>query len=417
MKKIVCSVIFCLLATTIFSQQKIITGADRTEAYIPLLKGKRIGVFANHTSQINGVHLVDSLIKRGIKITKAFGPEHGFRGKADAGEKVDNYIDDATGIPVISLYGKKRKPNAEDLADIDILLFDIQDVGVRFYTYISSLEEFIEAALENKKPLLILDRPNPNGHYVDGPVLDTAYKSFVGMQPIPIVYGMTIGEYAFMIAGEKRFSQKANAQYDYYKTAQNSTDTPFHFQVIKCKNYNHKTFYELPVKPSPNLADMESIYWYPSTCFFEGTVCSEGRGTEHPFCIFGHPSLKEKYNYSFTPISRDGAKDPKLKNELCYGYNLYNNNFAKTRKKVDNKIQLKYIIDVYKKFPEKNNFFIKPKTDVPTNYVFNKLAGNSLLMQQIKDGKTEKLIRKSWEVDLKKFKEIRKKYLLYKDFE
>lgn len=400
-----------------FSQEKVITGAERTEVYLPLLKGKRVGIFANHTSQINGVHLVDTLLKRGVKIVKAFGPEHGFRGKADAGDKVDNYIDDATGIPVISLYGKKRKPSAEDLADVDVLLFDIQDVGVRFYTYISSLEEFMETAFEHKKPLLLLDRPNPNGHYVDGPVLDTAYKSFIGMQPVPVVYGMTMGEYAFMLAGEKRFSANANAQYSYYQTAQNSADTAFHFQVIKCVNYNHKTLYELPVKPSPNLADMESIYWYPSTCFFEGTVLSEGRGTDHPFCIFGHPSLKLKNAYTFTPTSRDGAKEPKLKNQTCYGWNLYTGSLTATRKKVANKLQLKYLLEAYKNFENKETFFIKPKSEKPTDYFFNKLAGNSILMQQLKDGKTEKQIRRSWKEGLYQFKIVRKKYLLYEDFE
>jgi uncharacterized protein YbbC (DUF1343 family) len=391
---------------------KIITGADRTEVYIPLLKGKRVAVFANHTAVIGNTHLVDSLLKRGVNIVKAFGPEHGFRGTADAGQKMDNYIDPATGIPVISLYGKKRRPSAEDLADVDILIFDIQDVGVRFYTYISSLQEYMEAAFENSKPLLILDRPNPNGHYVDGPVLDTAYRSFIGMQPVPIVYGMTIGEYAFMLAGEKWLSPKANAKHDYYKTAENSADTPFHFLVLKCKNYDHNSKYELPVKPSPNLPDYASVYWYPSTCFFEGTVLSEGRGTDHPFCIFGHPDLP-KTLFSFTPTAREGAANPKLKDKRCFGWNVYDTK-AEVLKQVDNQVQLKWILQAYKMFPNKDSFFLRPKTGA---YFFDKLAGDDSLRKQIIAGKTEYEIRAGWEPKLEAFKAIRKKYLMYTDFE
>src|SRR5687767_12278353 len=240
-------------ATAAPGNKKIMTGAERMEVYLPLLQGKRVGIFANHTSIVGTTNLVDTLKKRGVQIKVIFGPEHGFRGTADAGEKIGNYTDEKTGIPVVSLYGSKHKPSADDLKDVDLLIFDIQDVGVRFYTYISSLQEYMEAAFENNKPLLILDRPNPNGFYVDGPVLDSKFKSFIGMQPIPIVYGMTMGEYAFMIAGEKWLSEKANQKHDYYKTAQNSADTPFHFQVIKCQNYTHKSKYVLPVKPSPNI--------------------------------------------------------------------------------------------------------------------------------------------------------------------
>jgi uncharacterized protein YbbC (DUF1343 family) len=391
---------------------RVVTGAERTEVYVPLLKNKRVAVFANHTATIGSTHLVDSLKKLGINIVKAFGPEHGFRGTADAGAKVDNYIDETTGIPVISLYGKKRKPSADDLADVDILLFDIQDVGVRFYTFISSLQEFIEAAFENSKPLMILDRPNPNGHYVDGPVLDTAYKSFVGMQPVPIVYGMTVGEYAMMIAGERWLTPKANAKHDYYKVAENSADTAFHFLVIKCKNYDHTSKYELPLKPSPNLPDYASIYWYPSTCFFEGTVLSEGRGTDHPFCIFGHPLLPKNL-YSFTPTPRDGATAPKQMNKLCYGWNLYDTK-ANVLKKVNGRIQLKYLLDAYQLFPGKDSFFIRPKSG---QYFFDKLAGDDNLRKQIVAGKTEAEIRASWQPKLDAFKKTRKKYLLYKDFE
>ncbi|MDP3665865.1 MAG: DUF1343 domain-containing protein [Sediminibacterium sp.] len=393
----------------------ILPAAYRTQVYLPLLKGKRVGVFANHTATIGHKHLVDSLFSLGINITKAFGPEHGFRGTADAGEKIDNYIDAATGIPVISLYGKKRKPSAEDLADVDILLFDIQDVGTRFYTFISSLQEFMEVAFENSKPLIILDRPNPNGFYVDGPVLDTAYKSFVGMQPIPTVYGMTMAEYAMMIAGERWLSEKANKKYEYYQRAQNSADTAFHFQIIKCGNYTHKSKYILPVKPSPNIPDMASVYWYGSNCLFEGTVLSEGRGTDHPFVIFGHPSLP-KHLYAFTPTSRDGAKEPKLKDQLSYGWNLFGTN-EETLQRVDNKVQIKYLLEAYRLFPDKENFFIKPKNGNATGSFFNKLAGNSELMDQIKAGKTEAEIRQSWQPKLAVFKTIRKKYLLYPDFE
>lgn len=400
---------------SIAQNKKIIPGADRPERYLQYLQGKRIGVFANHTSVVGDMHLVDFLIKSNIKVTKAFGPEHGFRGKADAGEKIDNYIDSETGIPVISLYGKKRRPSAEDLADVDIMLFDIQDVGVRFYTFISSLEEYMIAALENKKPLIILDRPNPNGFYIDGPVLEMEYKSFVGMKPVPIVYGMTIAEYAIMIAGEKWLTPKANEQWEYYKYAAPTADTLFRFQVIPCANYSHKSLYELPVKPSPNLPHIQSIYWYPTTCFFEGTVLSEGRGTDHPFCIFGHPSINPTNKFAFTPTSRDGAKEPKLKNQLSYGWNLFDEK-NKVKEKVDGKIQIQYLIDAYNAFPDKDNFFLHPKSKKTTDYFFNKLAGNSILMQQIIEGKSEAEIRASWKEKLDAFKRIRKYYLLYEDF-
>lgn len=393
----------------------IMPAAYRTSVYLPLLRGKRVGVFANHTATIGNRHLVDTLLSLGIRITKAFGPEHGFRGTADAGQTIENYTDPGTGIPVISLYGSKHKPSAADLADLDILLFDIQDVGTRFYTFISSLQEFMEAAFENSKPLLILDRPNPNGFYVDGPVLDTAYKSFVGMQPVPTVYGMTIAEYAFMIAGERWLTPKANERYDYYKRAQNSADTLFHFQVIKCANYTHAGRYTLPVKPSPNLPDMASVYWYPSTCLFEGTVLSEGRGTDHPFCIFGHPSLPANL-FAFTPVGHEGAREPKLKNQVCHGWNLYGTPAA-VLKQVDNKMQLRYLLEAYRLFPDKENFFRKPASGKLTGYSFNLLAGNSQLMDQVKSGRTEAEIRQSWQPALIEFRKIRKKYLLYPDFD
>jgi uncharacterized protein YbbC (DUF1343 family) len=399
----------------------ILPGAYQTWEYLPRIKGKRVGIFANHTATIGKTHLVDSLKKLGVKITKIFGPEHGFRGDADAGEKVGDYIDKKTGIQVVSLYGKKRKPTAEDLADVDVLIFDIQDVGVRFYTYISSLQEFMESAIENEKPLLIFDRPNPNGHYVDGPVLDTSYKSFVGMQPIPVVYGMTIGEYANFLVGQGLLDKEVMVKMMMGKVKKlidsgDSTNSGGpNITIIKNLNYSHKMNYVLPVKPSPNLPDAGSIFWYPSTCFFEGTVISEGRGTPHPFQIFGHPSLP-KTMYAFTPVSREGAKSPKLENQLCYGWNLTK---EPTIQEAPASIQLKYLLEAYKLFSDKANFFIMPKTDNPrsTEVFFNKLAGNGLLMQQIKAGKTEEEIRASWQPKLDAFKKIRKRYLMYEDFE
>jgi len=390
------------------NNSQVITGAERMQVYLPMLKGKSVAVFANQTSMVKNTHLVDTLLSSGIKVVKIFGPEHGFRGDADAGEHVGDAKDKKTGIPVISLYGNHKKPTPDDLKDVDVLIFDIQDVGVRFYTFISSLQYFVEAALENHKPLLILDRPNPNGFYVDGPVLDMQFKSFVGMQPIPIVYGMTIAEYALMLTGEKWLSKEANAIHAYNITTNPTIDTPFHMQFIKCKNYDHNTKYELPVMPSPNLKEMQSIYLYPSTCFFEGTVLSEGRGTDKPFQIFGHPSLPNNL-FAFTPKPNAGAKSSKCFNQLCYGWNLSGSS-EEILEKLDNKIQLQYLLDAYKLFPGKDTFFLK-------NNFINKLAGNDLLIQQVKDGKTEMEIRKSWQPELDKFKKTRKKYLLYADFE
>lgn len=375
--------------------------------YLPLLKGKNVAVFANQTSLVGKTHLVDTLRKLGVNIKVIFGPEHGFRGTADAGENIGTYTDAQTGIQVISLYGNKKKPSKEDLENIDIMLFDIQDVGVRFYTFISSLEYYMEAAMEFGKYLIILDRPNPNADYVDGPVLSPAYKSFVGMQPVPVVYGMTIGEYAQMIFEEDWINPR------YYDLA--GRHGKFEMTVVPCNRYTHSTKYDLPVKPSPNLPNNQSIYLYPSTCFFEGTVLSEGRGTTKQFQIFGHPSLPKNL-VSFTPHSMEGAKTPKLQDQLCYGWDL-SGTTEEVLNKVNRKIQLKWLLDAYKLFPDKNAFFLTPQSGKPEDFFFNKLAGNSTLMQQIKEGKTEEEIRKSWEPALSNFKEIRKKYLLYKDFE
>jgi uncharacterized protein YbbC (DUF1343 family) len=421
----------------------VITGAERIRKYLPFIKGKRVGIFANQTSMIGNKHLVDTLSKLGIDIKVIFGPEHGFRGTADAGEKIDNTIDAKTGIPVVSLYGTKRKATAADMKDVDVLIFDIQDVGVRFYTFISSLEEFIETALEFNKPLIILDRPNPNGHYVDGPVLDMKYKSFVGMQPVPVVYGMTVAEYAEMILNEPKIGAFKNYQkymhkdsmpvvsitdptkvlyyvinngfYSYEFEYQDIRLDQFGIIAIRCINYDHKSKYVLPIKPSPNLPNIQSIYLYPSTCLFEGTALSEGRGTNKPFQVFGHPALP-KTLFSFTPNPNEGAKSSKHYGKVCYGWDL-SGTPEDVLKKVDNRIQLKWLIEAYKLFPQKDSFFLLPKSGNMEQSFFVKLSGNNELWQQIKAGKSEEEIRKSWEPKLNEFKKIRKKYLLYEDFE
>jgi len=353
-----------------------------------------VAVFANQTSVMGKSHLVDTLLKRGIRIKKIFSPEHGFRGDADAGEHVNSQNDPATGLPIISLYGSKNKPSAADLEDVDLLLFDIQDVGVRFYTYISSLQKYIESAIDNHRPLIILDRPDPNGSYVDGPLLDPKYRSFVGMQPVPIVYGMTIGEYAKMLVGEKWLDSSANLRTD-----------DLRMTVIPCRNYTHKSKYTLPVKPSPNLPNMQSVWLYPSLCLFEGTVVSLGRGTGKAFQQFGHPSFPSAL-YSFTPESVPGARTPPLLGQPCYGYDLSQ---IDVMKETGNRWSLKWLLKAYELFPDKDHFF------TGTGKGFDRLAGSDVLRQQIRDGIPEEQIRKSWEPGLGNFKKIRKKYLLYAD--
>lgn len=387
--------------------------AERLSTYLPLLKGKKVGVFANHTSLVGPSHLVDTLKSYSINIVTIFAPEHGFRGDADAGEKVGNSIDTKTGVPIVSLYGSKRRPTPAELAAVDVVVFDVQDVGLRYYTYISSLEELMNAAFEAGKPFLLLDRPNPNGFYVDGPVLEPAFKSFVGMQPVPVVYGMTIGEYAQMLIGEKWLSAKANAYAKYMQTTRPTADTPFHFMVIKCGNYTHSSYYALPVAPSPNLPDMQSVLLYASTCYFEGTNLSLGRGTSKPFQVYGHPSINPGL-FSFTPKSVTGAKNPPLLNQTCYGRDLSGIKIDITKPEWQ-KIQLSYLMDAYQLYPDKATFFLKP--DKNNQYFFNKLAGNAALMEQLKAGTDEATIRKSWEPGLIAFKQVRKKYLLYPDFE
>lgn len=368
------------------------TGADQIKLYKPLLEKKRVGVFVNHTSYIGRNHLVDELLSQGISVTKIFVPEHGFRGDSEGA--VDDTIDAKTGLSIVSLYGKKLKPTPEDLKDLDILVFDIQDVGVRFYTYISSLQKLMEAAVENNKPLIILDRPNPNGFYVDGPVLDPKFKSFTGMQPIAFIHGMTVGEYAKMLVGE-----------EWLEVVPKSIAKNLKLTVIPCQNYTHKTLYELPIKPSPALLEMQSVYWYAAVGLFDATELSSGRGTDTPFQVFGHPAIAS--SFSFIPRSREGAKHPLFENQVCYGWDLRGTKEA-VLQKINNKMQLKYILEAYRLFPDKEHFF---------DPYFNNAAGNDMLKEQIKAGVNEEMIRASWEPKLSEFKKIRKKYLLYPDFQ
>jgi uncharacterized protein YbbC (DUF1343 family) len=384
---------------TIHSQAETILPGDRQmNQYLGLLQGKRVAVFANFSATLGGTHLVDTLLKKGIKVVRIFSPEHGFRGNADAGEAVGSYTDSLTGIEVVSLYGNQHlKPTASELSDVDVLVFDIQDVGVRFYTYIASLQYYLEAARDYRKPLILLDRPNPNGFYVDGPVLDPKFASFVGMQPIPVVYGMTQGEYARMLMGEGWLHAPG---------APSAIDTGgFRLIVIPCLGYTHHSHYQLPVRPSPNLPNMQSIYLYPSLCFFEGTVVSLGRGTDLPFQCYGHPSFPET-GYSFTPHSVPGAKNPPLKDQLCHGYNLGAGSDTQLLQSLDGRLQLKWLLQAYHQYKDTTSFF---------NHFFTRLAGSEQLEAQMKAGLSEEAIRQSWEPGLKAFKAIRAKYLLYPD--
>jgi uncharacterized protein YbbC (DUF1343 family) len=380
------------LALTLFAvscygvQDKPVAGASRIELYRHLIEGKSVAVVANQTSMVGKRHLVDTLINIGININAIFAPEHGFRGIADDGEIIENERDPGTGIPIISLYGTHHKPTAGELKNIDVVLFDIQDVGARFYTYISILHYLLEACAENNVKCIILDRPNPNGFYFDGNIPDTAYKSFVGMDPVPVVHGMTVGEYAKMLNGEGWLKNSVKCN----------------LTVIKCKNYTHKTLYELPAKPSPNLPNQVSVYLYPSLCFFEGTSISVGRGTLFPFQVFGSPLLPDR-GFSFIPESVPGAKKPPLLGVRCFGSDLRD----AIRKKLIPKpeLNLSWLIEAYKDFPQKDKFFI-PYFDV--------LAGGPVLREQIQKGMTQEQIRETWKAGLAKFAKIREKYLLYK---
>lgn len=372
------------------TDKEITVGASRFVEYLPMLKGKQVGLIANHTSLVGKTHLADTLISLGIKVVKVFGPEHGFRGNAPAGKHVPGEKDPKTGIPVISLYGANKKPTPEQLAGVDILVFDIQDVGTRFYTYISTMSYAMEAAAEANIPFLVLDRPNPNGHYVDGPVLEKGFESFVGLHPVPVVHGLTVGEYAKMVNGEGWLRGGKQVQ----------------LTVIPVVGYTHKDFYLLPEKPSPNLDTQAAVYLYPTLCFFEGTQLSVGRGTDKPFRVIGYPGW-EGAPYEFTPKPIPGASDsPKYKGQVCRGYDL--TEFAEEFIKNSGQLYLFWLFDAYKRYPEKDKFF--------TSY-FNTLAGNAKLKEQIIRGVSEEEIRKSWEPDLEQFKQLRKKYLLYEDFE
>ncbi|SMC52282.1 exo-beta-N-acetylmuramidase NamZ family protein [Pedobacter nyackensis] len=375
-------------------QEKLITGAEQTDLYVPYLKGKRVGMVVNPTSIIGKETTVDSLLKLEVNIVKIFGPEHGFRGDASAGIHVDDDVDKKTGIKAVSLYGKHSIPTKEDLADVDVMVFDIQDVGVRFYTYINTLQHVMEACAEHNKEVLILDRPNPNGFYIDGPILDPQFKSGIGLKPIPIVHGLTVGEYAQMLNGEGWLDNKLKCR----------------IKIIKVANYTHDMPYELPVKPSPNLNTAQSILLYPSTCLFEGTYLNHGRGTQFPFTVVGAPALKGKYSFSFTPVSIKGmAETPLFMNQVCYGLDLRNydvSNFRKTKQ-----INLGWIIELYKASPNKGDFF-NSKLSKQMG-VIERLIGVADFRKQIIAGKSEKEIRASWEPGLSKYKTMRKKYLLY----
>jgi uncharacterized protein YbbC (DUF1343 family) len=362
--------------------------AEGFASYIALLEGRTVGVTANHTTRgVNNVHLVDLLLANNIEVTKIYAPEHGFRGLAGEGEMIADTRDSKTGLPVISLYGNNKKPTREQLEGIDCMLFDLQDVGARFYTYLSTMHYVMEACAENGIPLIVLDRPNPNGFYVDGPVLEPGSKSFTGMHPIPVVHGMTLGELALMINGEHWLDNGLTCQ----------------LTVIPCSDYTHQSKYQLPVAPSPNLPDMQSVYLYPSLCFFEGTPLSVGRGSDSPFKIIGHPKFKNnsRYTITFTPEARGTSSSVALKGQLCYGRDFRDINTADI-----SEINLTWLCEAYSDYSPKEEFF-KP--------LFRKLAGNSILQRQIAEGLTVEEIRRSWKSDLDEFKLKRKKYLLYPD--
>ncbi len=370
------------------SGPEVITGAERTAEYLPLLAGKRVAVVTNQTGRIGNAHLVDSLVALKVDVVKVFAPEHGFRGDADAGAHVQDQRDPRSGLPVVSLYGSKNKPTLPQLADVDVLLFDIQDVGVRFYTYISTLHYVMEAAAEQGKKVVVLDRPNPNGFYVDGPTLDKAHTSFVGMHPVPLVHGMTIGEYARMVNGEGWLKGGRVCDLD----------------VIACAGYDHKVFYELPVKPSPNLPDMAAVYLYPSLGLFEGTVVSVGRGTDRPFQCIGYPG-NPVGQFRFTPVSGPGSKEPPHKGAECTGLDL--REYGAFQSRMEKRLRLHWLIGFYKEASDKATFF---------NAFFDKLAGGSDLRERIVRGEDEETIRTSWRPALDAFMKVRAKYLLYADF-
>ncbi len=396
-KKLIPHFIFVFFISAAYSQiskSGILTGAEQTGKYFSLLRGKRIAVVANPTSQIAGVPLVDSLLHSGIRVVKVFGPEHGFRGNASNGTSVSDSFDPVTGVPVISLYGKKSMPSRQDLQDVDLVVFDIQDVGARFFTYIITLQHVMQSCAEFHKPLLILDRPNPNGYLVDGPVLEDSLRSGVGLQPIPIAYGMTLAEFAGMINGEGWLPGKEKCE----------------LRIIRLAHYTHDAEYILPVAPSPNLNSAMSVMLYPSLCLFEGTVISLGRGTLHPFTQLGAPALAGKYEYQFRPVSIAGMSEhPLYQDSVCFGLNLENTDLTNLRRK--KQINLRWLFELYNAYPEKARFFDASQSKQIGN--FDKLAGVSALRKQIVAGVPENDIRKSWEPALSQFKVRRKNYLLY----
>jgi uncharacterized protein YbbC (DUF1343 family) len=412
MKKIAGLFLFTLLAAvliTAFNQppkktsvdaiskkDSIITGADQTEKYVPYLRGKRVAILANQTSIIGNKHMVDSLQSLGINIVKVFGPEHGFRGNASAGVHVADEVDSATGIPIVSLYGKKNKPTKEDLADVDIMIYDIQDVGVRFYTNINVLARLMEACAENDKELLILDRPNPNGYLIDGPVLDMQFKSGIGMFPLPMAHGLTVAEFAQMANGEGWLTNKVKCK----------------LKIVPVANYKHSMMYTLPVKPSPNLNTQQAVMLYPSTCMFEAVYVNHGRGTMYPFTVLGAPYYKGIYSFSFTPRSIKGmAESPIFMDSVCYGIDLRNYDVNKLVQ--SKKINLEWIMELYKNSPEKEKFFDSKLSKQMSRIELQ--IGHKDFRRQIMEGVPESEIRKSWEPGLSNYKKMRQKYLLYPD--
>ena len=370
------------------ANEEVIVGAERIATYYEALKGKKVACVVNHTSIVKDKHLVDTLINLEVDVAKVFAPEHGFRGDVPDGEKIADDIDPKTGVPIISLYGKKKKPSAEDLEGIDVVVFDIQDVGARFYTYLSTMHNIMEACAENGIKCIVLDRPNPNGHYVDGPVLEPDQKSFVGMHPVPIVYGMTIGEYAMMINGEGWLADGIQCD----------------LQVVQLSNYTRDTYYEIPIAPSPNLPNQRAILMYPSLCFLEGTTVSIGRGTDKQFQVLGHPALKDKA-YSFTPHPNKGSKYPKNEGLQCNGEDLSKMTLGSI---LDSKaINLNFLFRYHKEVTESGERFFKE------NGHFDRIAGTKSLKSQLKSGVSESEIRASWQSGLNHFKEVRKKYLIY----
>lgn len=381
--KIIMPLLMALIAT--FASAQIRVGAEMTDEYIPLLKGKKVALLSNHTGMVGNEHTLDVMLKKGVKVTTIFSPEHGFRGKADAGEHVSSGVDSKTGIPIASLYdGKTRSPKKSVMDNIDIIVVDIQDVGLRFYTYYCTMVDLMNAAAKFGKSFMVLDRPNPNGMYVDGPILDMKYESGVGRLPIPVVHGLTMGEIAVMTNGE-----------GWLKGGKKVPLT-----VIKCRNYTHQSRYELPIAPSPNLPNMKSIYLYPSTCYFEATPVSLGRGTDKPFQIYGHPNMKG-YSFSFTPRSVEGAKNPPQLNRLCYGVDLTN---LSNEEIIAKGINLEYVIDAYNNLNMDDYFF---------RSFFEKLIGDGNIRKMIKAGKSADEIKATWADDVEKFKKQRKPYLLY----